>query len=143
MNIVFSQGSGQGKYFPTRVSDVSRIKDGLLSLCERSEVLERGHKYGDLWRECPPYWTLSHRWGNPELIVQLSQSTEDRLRPGIEVSDLSLTFRDAALLVHLMDFRYIWIDSLCIFQDSLREWQQEAKAMVDVYRHSFCNISAT
>ncbi|KAF5533167.1 hypothetical protein FPHYL_13653, partial [Fusarium phyllophilum] len=26
--------------------------------------------------------------------------------------------------------------------DSLIEWQQEAKAMIDVYRYSFCNISA-
>ncbi|KAF5653984.1 hypothetical protein F25303_1846 [Fusarium sp. NRRL 25303] len=29
-----------------------------------------------------------------------------------------------------------------IVGDSLREWQQEAKAMVNIYRHSFCNISA-
>ncbi|KAF5627029.1 hypothetical protein F52700_8512 [Fusarium sp. NRRL 52700] len=58
------------------------------------------------------------------------------------LSNLSPTFRDAALLVRRMGFRYIWIDSLCIFQDSLSEWQQEAKAMVDIYRHSFCNISA-
>ncbi|KAI1009072.1 hypothetical protein LB504_003051 [Fusarium proliferatum] len=146
-NHCLSQGWGQGKYFPTRVIDVNRVKDGPVSLCERSEVRTRflsdGHKEGDLGREYPPYWTLSHRWSNPELIVQLSQSTEHRLRSGIEVSDLSPTFRDAALLVHRIGFRYIWIDSLCIFQDSLREWQQEAKAMVDVYRHSFCNISAT
>lgn len=122
-----SQGSTQRKYFPTRVIDVNRVKDGLVSLCERSEVrtrfLNEVHKDGDLEREYPPYWTLSHRWGNPELIVQLSQSTENRLRSGIAVGDLSLTFRDAALLVHRMGFRYIWIDSLCIFQDSLREWQ--------------------
>ncbi|KAF5669171.1 hypothetical protein FCIRC_9334 [Fusarium circinatum] len=58
------------------------------------------------------------------------------------LSSLSPTFRDAALLVRRMGFRYLWIDSLCIFQDSLSEWQKEAKAMVDIYRHSFCNISA-
>ncbi|EXL69931.1 hypothetical protein FOPG_14170 [Fusarium oxysporum f. sp. conglutinans race 2 54008] len=141
-----SHGSGPGKYFPTRVIDVDRVEDGTVYLRERSEVEtgfpSEGHKAEDLWRGYPTYWTLSHRWGDPELIQQLSQSTENRLRSGMGVSDLSPTFRDACLIVRRMGYRYIWIDSLCIFQDSLSEWQQEAKAMVDVYRHSFCNISA-
>lgn len=70
------------------------------------------------------------------------QTTEHHFRDGIPIDDLSATFRDAVLLVHHLGYRYIWIDSLCIFQDSLSEWKQEAKAMVNVYRHSFCNISA-
>ncbi|PCD34785.1 hypothetical protein AU210_007381 [Fusarium oxysporum f. sp. radicis-cucumerinum] len=141
-----SHGSSPGKYFPTRVIDIDRVEDGTVYLRERSEVktgfLSEGHKAGDLCRGYPAYWTLSHRWGDPELIQQLSQSTENQLRSGMGVSDLSPTFRDSCLLVRRMGYRYIWIDSLCIFQDSLSEWQQEAKAMVDVYRHSFCNISA-
>ncbi|KAL5584371.1 hypothetical protein FOVSG1_013760 [Fusarium oxysporum f. sp. vasinfectum] len=141
-----SRASGPGKYFPTRVIDVDRVEDGTVYLRERSEVktefLSELHKADDLRRGYPAYWTLSHRWGDPELIQQLSQSTENRLRSGMGVGDLSPTFRDACLLVRRMGYRYIWVDSLCIFQDSLSEWQQEAKAMVDVYRHSFCNISA-
>lgn len=68
--------------------------------------------------------------------------TEPKFRNSISTHELSSTFRDAALLVCWLGFKYIWIDSLCIFEDSLSEWQQESKAMVDVYRHSFCNISA-
>ncbi|KAF5261466.1 hypothetical protein FOXYS1_7846 [Fusarium oxysporum] len=128
-----SHGSSPGKYFPTRVIDVDRVEDGTVYLRERSEVktgfLSEGHKAGDLCRGYPAYWTLSHRWGDPELIQQLSQSTENQLRSGMGVSDLSPTFRDSCLLVRRMGYRYIWIDSLCIFQDSLSEWQQEAKAM--------------
>ncbi|QKD53936.2 heterokaryon incompatibility protein-domain-containing protein [Fusarium oxysporum Fo47] len=140
-----SHGWSPGKYFPTRVIDVDRVEDGTVYLRERSEVktgfLSEGNKAGDLRRGYPAYWTLSHRWGDPELIQQLSQSTENQLRSGMGVSDLSPTFCDSCLLVRRMGYRYIWIDSLCIFQDSLSEWQQEAKAMVDVYRHSFCKIS--
>ncbi|EXL98745.1 heterokaryon incompatibility protein-domain-containing protein [Fusarium oxysporum II5] len=141
-----SRGSSPGKYFPTRVIDVDRVEDGTVYLRERSEVktgfLSEGHEAEGLSRGYPAYWTLSHRWGDPELIQQLSQSTENELRFGMGVSDLSPTFRGACLLVRRMGYEYIWIDSLCIFQDSLSEWQQEAKAMVDVYRYSFCNISA-
>ncbi|RKL33926.1 hypothetical protein BFJ72_g9708 [Fusarium proliferatum] len=123
--------------------DIYAAEDGTVYLRERAEVktfhLKDQHKAGDY----PVYWTLSHRWGDPELIPQLSRSTEDQLRAGMALSKLSPTFRDAALLVRRMRFRYIWIDSLCILQDSLSEWQQEAKEMIDIYRHSFCNISAT
>ncbi|EXL56030.1 hypothetical protein FOCG_03743 [Fusarium oxysporum f. sp. radicis-lycopersici 26381] len=129
-----SHGSSPGKYFPTRVIDIDRVEDGTVYLRERSEVktgfLSEGHKAGDLCRGYPAYWTLSHRWGDPELIQQLSQSTENQLRSGMGVSDLSPAFRDSCLLVRRMGYRYIWIDSLCIFQDSLSEWQQEAKAMI-------------
>ncbi|KAH7204660.1 heterokaryon incompatibility protein-domain-containing protein [Fusarium oxysporum] len=145
MNIVFHGPRVQGN-ISLPVIDVDRVEDGTVYLRERSEVktefLSELHKADDLRRGYPAYWTLSHRWGDPELIQQLSQSTENRLRSGMGVSDLSPTFRDAYLLVRRMGYRYIWVDSLCIFQDSLSEWQQEAKAMVDVYRHSFCNISA-
>jgi hypothetical protein len=39
--------------------------------------------------------------------------------------------------------RYIWIDSLCIIQDSDEDWRREATRMSRVYEHSICNIAAT
>lgn len=41
-----------------------------------------------------------------------------------------------------MGIRYIWIDSLCILQDSHKDWNNESQHMAEVYRHSFCNIAA-
>ncbi|KAK7413623.1 hypothetical protein QQX98_007486 [Neonectria punicea] len=128
--------SEAGAYFPTRVLDVDKAELGVVHLRNRNEIeAENGGTY-------PAYWTLSHRWGDPDLIPRLLLTTERRFRDGISLDDLSPTFRDAALLVRRLGQRYLWIDSLCIFQDSLSEWQQEAKVMVDVYRHSLCNISA-
>jgi hypothetical protein len=38
--------------------------------------------------------------------------------------------------------RWLWIDSLCIIQDSREDWQREAPMMCDVYQNAFLNISA-
>ncbi|KAK2762913.1 tol protein [Colletotrichum kahawae] len=38
--------------------------------------------------------------------------------------------------------KFIWIDSLCIIQDSRDDWRAEAATMCDVYRNSLLNISA-
>lgn len=37
---------------------------------------------------------------------------------------------------------YIWIDSLCIIQDSVEDWRQEASLMGKVYQNAVCTISA-
>lgn len=97
----------------------------------------------DPTRKHPSYWTLSHRWGDPNRILQLNKDTAPRLYGGISLEELSPTFRDTVLLVHRLGYSYLWIDSLCIFQDSITEWQAEADNMIDVYRNSLCNISVT
>ncbi|RMZ90673.1 hypothetical protein DV736_g2094, partial [Chaetothyriales sp. CBS 134916] len=38
--------------------------------------------------------------------------------------------------------QYLWIDSLCIVQDSKEDWEREATLMERVYEYSYCNISA-
>jgi hypothetical protein len=42
-----------------------------------------------------------------------------------------------------MGVNFLWIDSLCIMQDSLSDWEEEASLMADVYRGSLCNIAVT
>ncbi|KAI0449114.1 heterokaryon incompatibility protein-domain-containing protein [Xylaria acuta] len=138
-------------FFPARVIDVQDAELGIVRLRNREHI-----KLG-LYNEWasqkptpesasttyPPYWTLSHRWGDPKDILQLTKKVEKDFRKSISIDDLSPTFRDATLLVRRLGFSYIWIDSLCIFQDSLSDWQREANDMVNIYRNSHCNISAT
>jgi hypothetical protein len=38
--------------------------------------------------------------------------------------------------------KYIWIDSLCIIQDSKEDWQKEANLMSMIYKSAWMNISA-
>ncbi|KAF7505280.1 hypothetical protein GJ744_001067 [Endocarpon pusillum] len=39
--------------------------------------------------------------------------------------------------------RYLWVDSLCIIQDSKEDWERESSTMRHVYANSSCNICAT
>jgi heterokaryon incompatibility protein (HET) len=89
-----------------------------------------------------PYFTLSHCWGSLK-PMKLTTETEGILRAGISVHSLPKTFRDAIFITSDFSTPYLWIDSLCIFQDNLEDWQREAAAMCDVYNHALCNIAAT
>lgn len=42
-----------------------------------------------------------------------------------------------------MHVRYVWIDSLCIIQDSKKDWEKEAAQMALVYSNAYCTIAAS
>ena len=89
-----------------------------------------------------PYITLSHRWGTDEQVMLTKASLPD-MRKRIELPKLSKTYQDAIAITRSLGFRYLWIDSLCIIQDSLLDWQMEATKMGDVFKFSFCTIAAS
>ncbi len=60
----------------------------------------------------------------------------------IPLSQVPQTFQDAMLIAQRLGVRYIWIDSLCIIQDSEQDWQEQSALMAQVYFNSFCNIAA-
>lgn len=62
---------------------------------------------------------------------------------GASISLLSRTFQDAVHATLELGLRYLWIDALCIVQDSKSDWSQEALAMADVYQGAFCKLAAT
>ena len=66
------------------------------------------------------YLTLSHCWGNAE-TMELIASTHSRLLEGVQLELLSRTYRDAVLITRVLGYRCLWIDSLCIFQDSAED----------------------
>ncbi|KAI1494884.1 HET-domain-containing protein [Biscogniauxia mediterranea] len=90
------------------------------------------------------YVTLSHCWGPgpAHKKLRLIKSTESKLRKGMPVSVLPRTFRDAFEIVSRLGVRYLWIDRLCIVQDSASDWAAEAGTMQGVYRGGFVNIAA-
>ncbi|KAG4281749.1 hypothetical protein FPRO06_10653 [Fusarium proliferatum] len=89
------------------------------------------------------YIAFSHCWGKVEAI-KLLQKNVDQFQLGISIHDMPNTYEEAIQLSLRMDFKYIWIDSLCIIQDSLLDWMQEAKDMKRVYEHAIFNLcSAT
>jgi hypothetical protein len=65
------------------------------------------------------------------------------LQREIALADLPATFQDAITFARYIGIDYLWIDSLCIIQDSNNDWQKESNFMESVYSNGFCNIAAT
>lgn len=51
--------------------------------------------------------------------------------------------QDAIAVTRELSVRYLWIDSLCIVQDSLEDWSHEAAQMASIYESAFLTIGAT
>ncbi|TEY79731.1 hypothetical protein BOTCAL_0042g00310 [Botryotinia calthae] len=92
------------------------------------------------------YAALSHCWGRAPILTLTTKNLE-AFQQGLPISQLSKTFRDAVdvgkRLLRDFDVRYIWIDSLCIIQDSKSDWENEAPKMSQVFGNAFCCIAAT
>ncbi|KAK0719006.1 hypothetical protein B0T21DRAFT_338960 [Apiosordaria backusii] len=50
--------------------------------------------------------------------------------------------RDAVKVCKSLGIRYLWVDALCIIQDSKNDWEQENQQMSRVYEGSYLTISS-
>lgn len=75
--------------------------------------------------------------------MRLTKAKLPELEHGLPISSLSKTFQDAIVAVRGLGSHYLWIDALCIVQDSVEDWINEAARMSDIYAGSYCNIAAT
>lgn len=84
--------------------------------------------------------TLSHyHWGTAE-IATLRQSGLDSMKEGINhiVQSSKKKSQDAVTATLCFNTRYLWIDSLCITQEtSERTGERQSKSMNPVYKSSF------
>lgn len=88
-----------------------------------------------------PYVALSHCWGG-KIHPLLTTLTLDSFAAALPYDELPPNFRDAITITRAMGIRYLWIDSLCIVQDSKQDWEKESVRMADIYRDSIFTISA-
>ncbi|KAM0158447.1 hypothetical protein ACHAPG_004125 [Botrytis cinerea] len=94
------------------------------------------------------YVTLSHCWGiskeHPFEAQYTSQtSTLSSRMEGMPLEDLPATFRDAVIATRDLGFQYLWIDSICILQDSIPDKSVEIARMGNVYGNAALCICAT
>ena len=90
------------------------------------------------------YMTLSHCWGERDgpRPPKLTNANVDSMRNRIPIEALPRSFNDAVQVARSLGVSYLWIDSLCIIQDSMEDWRRESRLMDKVYRYSACNIMA-
>lgn len=123
--------SAEGEDFqplPTRLLDV-RSPSGKVRLVEPGD--------GSTGR----YATLSHRWGTLTGHVTTKENLAERLQE-LNVRNLPELFIDAIRVCRDTGLRYLWIDSLCILQNSPEDWKRESKLMGNIYAQSTFTIAA-
>lgn len=90
------------------------------------------------------YCSLSHCWGpahkRPACVVR---ENENQYFQGVSINELPKTFQDAVRLSRSLNIRYLWIDSLCIIQDSIEHWCRESARMGAIYEGAFIRIAAS
>ncbi|KAF4982268.1 hypothetical protein FZEAL_2054 [Fusarium zealandicum] len=96
--------------------------------------------------ECEPgmtarYAALSYCWGSNATTKTLAGNM-NAMKSGIALTDLPPTYVDAIVLTRNLGVRYLWIDALCIIQDSQMDWERECSQMADIYSKAFLTIAA-
>ncbi|KAH7176377.1 heterokaryon incompatibility protein-domain-containing protein [Dactylonectria macrodidyma] len=122
---------------PLRLKSSESFPSRLLNLGANSVCLV------DVETACPPYIALSHCWGTNLLKCMTKTANLPQMKANIDWHDLTPTFRDAVEITRRLGVRYIWIDALCIVQDSREDWANESIKMGDIYHNAFLTISAS
>ncbi|KAK0631553.1 heterokaryon incompatibility protein-domain-containing protein [Immersiella caudata] len=115
---------------PKRVIDVGSLAGPFVKLVESKDSLEL-------------YACLSHCWGDSRPPCLTTTKTIERNMWGIEWGLLPATFQDAIDFTRRLGIRFLWIDSICIIQDSTEDWQEQSSLMADIYGNAFVTLCAT
>ena len=112
---------------PTRINSVSKDGDSI-------ELIQRDDRKG-------LYIALSYPWGARNNFIMINASL-DTMTQGVLTPVLPQTIKDAVLVCHKLGFTYLWVDSLCIIQDSASDKAKEISNMNHVFQNAFCTIPA-
>lgn len=119
-------------FLPTRLIKITAVGGDVRSikLCVTSDLPNRNISY----------FALSHRWGGHSF--SLLSKNYNSLLDDIPLDSLPQNFLDATRITSNMGFYYLWIDSLCIIQDSPVDKAREIPAMGEVYGNAALTIAA-
>lgn len=123
--------SNQKSFRPERLLEV-KMEAGQLLIRLRNHVqLDRNQ----------PYLTLSYCWGEAQHL-RLEERSLEAFSNDIPFTSLPKTFKDAVVITQQLGYRYLWIDSLCILQDSASDWSAQAALMADIFDTADLTIAA-
>ncbi|ETS86078.1 hypothetical protein PFICI_04103 [Pestalotiopsis fici W106-1] len=92
-------------------------------------------------RERVPYAVLSYCWGANQNILLLTTNV-NAYTECIPVESLPRTIADAVIITRKMKLRYLWVDALCILQNSEEDLAHELSYMGDIYANALFTIAA-
>ncbi|KAK0709393.1 heterokaryon incompatibility protein-domain-containing protein [Lasiosphaeria miniovina] len=123
-------GATNDPLLPSRVISIGGGDPGAVTLCEPVDNTRAR------------YMCLSYCWGGADFIQTTTANIQSHLLDGISLERLPAVFRDFIQVARAFQVMYVWIDSLCIIQDSTEDWQREAGRMAAVYQNSFLTVAA-
>jgi hypothetical protein len=112
---------------PTRVIDIGKTSQDPFLLHTRGR--------------CGSWICLSYCWGNAAPFKTTLANLQDRCSR-IPFEDLPPLFQDSVDITRRLGYRYLWIDSLCIVQDSLEDWLAESVNMGSIFKNSAITLAA-
>ncbi|KAF2669793.1 HET-domain-containing protein, partial [Microthyrium microscopicum] len=87
------------------------------------------------------YAALSYCWGSSRAFTTTISSLSKR-KAGFALGNLPRTIRHAVEVAQALSIPYLWVDSLCIIQDSPTDWDTEATRMCSVYENALVTFAA-
>ncbi|KAJ9654686.1 hypothetical protein H2198_006276 [Neophaeococcomyces mojaviensis] len=92
---------------------------------------------------CPRYCALSYVWGTITSTCLTKASIHTRLKTGYDASEsLHPAVHDAVQVVKGLKERFLWVDALCIIQDSAKDKQRQIEQMGSIYSGAVLTIYA-
>jgi hypothetical protein len=87
------------------------------------------------------YLALSYCWGGPQLVPTQSATLQENLKT-LSMDSLPRTIQDGIILTRCLGFQYLWVDTLCILQDSDTDKDEEIQRIGGAYKNSTITIAA-
>ncbi|MCJ1385600.1 hypothetical protein MMC17_008723 [Xylographa soralifera] len=91
------------------------------------------------------YMTLSHCWGPSGVSMRLLERNLQQYSAQVPWKDIPRTFQHAIVIVrnlsNSLGVEHLWIDALCIIQDSDTDKQRELRRMSSIYQYALCNLA--
>jgi hypothetical protein len=115
---------------PSRIIDLGppgKTTEPRLKINNKSEI---GH-----------YACLSYCWGGAQEYMT-TQANIDGYLKSLNLSSLSKTIQDPIKVTRMLHLRYLWIDALCIIQDSPEDKRREMAYMGMIYKNATVTIAA-
>ncbi|KAF9692109.1 hypothetical protein EKO04_010103 [Ascochyta lentis] len=117
---------------PTRLVDTQPegIDDGIVRVVDSTSVVQGP--------EAVEYATLSYVWEQTDVTLTTDQLENAQL--GLQRHALPKPLESGIQAAQNLGYRYIWIDSLCILQDSEDDKRSECAKMASVFRNAALTI---
>jgi hypothetical protein len=137
----YKASTGATHFLPLRMIDIGDASNGKHPrLVITSEMEPTGSK-----NEAPKYMALSYCWGPADKTSRLLKTTHNTIDSRMEMikwDTMPRVFQEAVTVARKLNIQYLWIDSLCIIQDDVRDWQIESSKMAEIFSNAYLTLVA-